>query len=276
MLTENDLRWIVKSVVYGSRRFSDLSPANIFLFRSTYQYRVSQAFDYSLEGVSRSGAKFVLPLKPLTKTWLDRFFSISDGSTGLYPVTRPDFDLIKERHCVNYSVDPGNSDYLYATKDFATFQGQGHRKTRQYLHNLDMRHLLEVTPAVHPEDELEFIDKWAAQRPTATNVRDVMECKEAICRSEELRLNVLFIRMCNLTSGLIVYDLVIPDTILILFSKVLYATRGLTAYMYRHVALLHPKRSLVNLCQDLGLPGLRKRKLGFRPVSRLEKLFVRW
>lgn len=175
-----------------------------------------------------------------------------------------------------------DSDYVYQTQDFVSLSGKANKGKRG-----DRNVLLREYPDIHmrcydggneeiKEDCEKIFDQWCADR----------ECRECFYGCEKtacLRFFDIFDQKYHRIAAsyaqgeplsFAISERISPDTVCYYFQKNARRIRGLTYWLNREMALLHPDARWINLGEDMGLPGLREDKRGLHPFGKREKYFV--
>ncbi|MFB6317275.1 phosphatidylglycerol lysyltransferase domain-containing protein [Saccharicrinis sp. FJH54] len=261
-----------------SSRFSESSLYNLFLFRKTYKYVLSLRWPDSLEGVTRYNQKFVIPLN-LDPDFISSYaHDILNNGFGLYPLSKYQVeDLLKNISEANLKVyqHRDQSDYLYRKEDFLNASGKKYEKQRYYVNKLqrDYNVTFKSLSEINVSDVNACLEIWKKQVDTGY-IMDYHECVEGIDMVLEGLLKGYCIYLNGKLESFIIYDDTLSDMSVALFQKSNHNYQGLTDYCYR-IYCEHDITSIYfNLCQDLGIPGLRKKKLLMHPVAILDKYLV--
>lgn len=273
MLGLNELKEIsdkivadIKAVHVTDQRFvafSDWSAANIYLFRRTYQYVAEDHDDFLVSGKMRDGRSFFLP-RPSIALGL-RKLSPDEASSKLtiYPMAI----ATENGNVTDHSRD--QADYIYDCPTFLTFPGPAFRRERQ-----GMRALVRTHDCVFREtqpNDLGIIDEWLRKKFLSFGDADSIEFREALEYLEALGLDGISAIVDGKLSGVIVFDKSIKGTVIVLFAKTIHRNTYLLHLLYQNLAQRMPPGTKINLCQDLGIHGLRAKKLLLRPSEILPK-----
>ena len=172
------------------------------------------------------------------------------------------------------------SDYLYRTEDFISLSG-GRFRTKRGGYNYITSHYPSLRFERYREsmygDCLYIFDKWC-------DGRSCDDCRYG-CERQIFERYMELYDADRCIMGLaydgdeplsfIACEFIRSDTVSCLFQKNAEKLRGLTYWLNRQTAMLHPEAEYLNLGEDIGLPGLRADKTLLRPCRLLRKYTVR-
>ena len=170
--------------------------------------------------------------------------------------------------------DRDNFDYLYRREDLASLSGRRfHRKKN--LVNLFLRNNACTAKPLLPEyagDALNILETWRQQQTTPG---DYDAAREAIERMEQLQLCGGIFYIDDVPAAYSLGEELSRGTMWVThFEKAVESERYKGIYQYVNQAfggVLPGKYELINREQDLGDPGLRQAKIGYRPVGFVKK-----
>ena len=239
--------------------YSEAWPSNIFLHRSLYRYTFEQCGDVRyLAGIGRDGRDFVIPslLRPVA----EQRDALRRGgcAANLYPVVA---SLAADR------FDRNASDYIYDAAALRTLDGGDFKDFRYFSRAaepmVEIRYLPNTPIArAHVAHVTEI---WLAQRE-GHDPADTLEI-QSLAELERVydSLGILILYSDGEPVGFSVFDTWHSDRVLVLFMKDTRVVAGLSYLMMHLLAERFAERHEINMCQDLGIPGLRKFKLKLRP-----------
>ena len=251
---------------------SEFSFANIYLFRESHRYGLSMLADGLLliTGSDAGEAFFMLPsglpARDVLDGLLERFSFMKNASEA----------QARLLGSMGYGVagDRDNFDYLYSTEELASLSGRKYHKKKNLVnafigsYNYQARPLLEE----YAGDALQVIEEWRKEVETAG---DYASAVEAVERMEELELcgGIYYVdgRPAAYTLG----EEIGRDQFVIHFEKGLREFKGLMQFVVQSFAQILPEKyRFINREQDLGIEGIRKAKMGYRPVGFVKKFRV--
>lgn len=267
---------------------SEFTFANLYLFRETHRYQVSQWQGLALlvargydggaygfppvgEGPVEEGARLLCgyladrdekpEIFPVPEPWVERWF----GSDAW--VATPDRD---------------QADYIYRRDDLARLHGRRYHKRRNRLLKFLREHAEGYEyEEMGPEHETECValaDGWChirCSRERPSTFGETEATKEAIVRRRELGLKGAVIRLGGRVRAFCLGEELNPETFVVHFEKAEPGMEGLAQLVNRDFCL----RSLrdyeyVNREQDLGDDGLRRAKQAYYPAFMGKKFRV--
>ncbi len=250
---------------------SELTFANIYLFRHVHRYRIAQ-LDGDLLLIVGEDAEpfFILPFGLPPRETLDELFE-------RYRVAKCcSLSQAEQLAGMGYRVweDRDNFDYLYRREDLASLSGRKfHRKKN--LVNLFLRNNICTAKPLIPEyveDALRILDAWRQQQETAG---DYDAAREALEKMEQLQLcGGIFYVNDEPAAYSLGEELARGRMWVTHFEKAIDDQRYKGIYQYVNqafVSILPEKYELINREQDLGDPGLRQAKESYRPTGFVEK-----
>jgi hypothetical protein len=191
-------------------------------------------------------------------------------------VAHPEFEIVE---------DPDNYDYLLSVADLVSLAGSRNKHTRELV-NRFLRDYGE-TASFHECDIndsllVERLQTLFQIREAATGVDREDSQKELAAFERSLKsqnhaaLRIFGISVEGQLQALIVYEQISETVGLAHFCKANTAIRGIYQYMWHALGkVLHDEGTkIINIEQDLGLPGLRASKQHLRPVDQLKKYAV--
>lgn len=173
----------------------------------------------------------------------------------------------------DFILDMDSSEYIYKTRALAELPGRALHQKRNHINAFLREHsfeYLDYTPDML-DDCLNVQKQWLAGKELEQDEEtDIIRC--ALENYDRLGLRAAVIKSQGQISAFSIGDMTSPSTALILFEKALPQYNGLFQLINREsAARLFRDTVLINRGEDLGLPGLRKSKLSYKPEYILEK-----
>lgn len=244
--------------------------ANIYLFRETHNYRVTQIGSNCIAILGRDGSEpfFMLPFGLPEKSMLDQLFT--------------------ERHCLKaatesqaqqlsnmgYHVheDRNNFDYLYSREELAKLTGRKFHKKQNLVNAFINNYSYEGKPLLQEyiPHARQVLEMWRNGRD---NPGDYQAAAEALEKAEELQLcgGIYYVagQPAAYTLG---EELMHGKSFVIHFEKAISSYKGIYQFVNKcFAAILPEKYEYINREQDLGDEGLRQAKLSYRPIGFIKK-----
>ena len=261
---------------------SEFTFSNIWLFRHTYDYQVSQFADgkFLLTGTKLGKTFFSAPWGLPPREIFDNLYSEKDFFKNLNAAQAEADTALLEEWGYEVREDRDNWDYLYDSAEMATLDGKKFHKKRNHIHQFHAAYPegfegREMTSSQTDTDAaLELLDQWQSTREDRS---DYLPSKDAIHHRDELELTG---RIWTMHGKTVAFAQGEPTqggkTFTIHFEKADGLTyRGVyQAIFFEWAGLLKDQYPLINREQDLGDPGLRQAKETYRPVGYVRKFQV--
>lgn len=258
-------------------RVSELTFANLYLFRQAHFYRMTRVSDAIVVlGVGYDGGEYFLP--PLGGNAEEALTMLLSAGFVLYGADEPFVDsYLRDRQGIEFFEDRDSFDYLYTRTELATLSGNRFHKKKNRVNYFTKRHdfAIDMFSDSYREGALELLHDWG-------NVRSVMESRsfeqelaataEAIERADDLGLAGVVVTVEGRVRAFALGEILNATTSVCHFEKADPFLDGL----YQVVDQAFNQRcftecTFVNREQDLGEASLRKSKLSYHPVELVKK-----
>lgn len=298
-----DLEYLSQNLNTSGLLGSDSALGNVILLENRYSiesfFKHNILFRYYNYSSSINGFAFPLSTGVINDSLLEQYFSeitksSKDSSINLCLFSQnqktifDSFLLSKHpNYYVNWNTDSADSDYIYLQKNLSDLPGQKYQKKRNHIShflrqykniNFVFFNKVSFSPALQ-KDFLTVEKKWLYEHENSSDISILLSEEKTI----ELSLNN--ISTLNLFGGIlyiqdnpiaITLASKISDEVLdIHFEKCLNlpASYGGYAFINNQFAKCFPNFTYINREEDLGLEGLRKAKLSYKPDIILQKFF---
>lgn len=258
--------------------FSESSLYNLFLFRKTYKYVLSSRWPDCLEGTTRYNQKFVISLNDdpnFIRLYSKDIFSHGFGLQPLNKDQTEEIILDNSDKVLKAFQHRDQSDYIYSRTEFLQASGKKYQKHRYHINKTQRNY--NVLPELISESNVTGVRQclyfWKKQFNLGFEM-DYSECLEGIDMVLEGILKGYCIFLNGKVESFIIYDDSLLDMSVALFQKTNHNFQGLTDYCYKVYCENDTTSTYFNLCQDLGIPGLRRKKLMMHPITILDKYLV--
>ena len=282
-----DEDWINSCIAVSGTMASDASFANIYLLRNKYSTKISRYKDFIIRKYSGKGARcgYTFPLgkgdvaKALAEIEKDakecgerlQFAFVTEEQKEVLENAMP------ARFC--YSSDAGDSDYIYLRSELASLSGKAFHKKKNHFSKFvrtypDYKYY-EIG-ACNIYDAQKVADAWYyehLQDEDASQLAEYKAIKEALENFEELGLigGIIYVNdsPCAMTIASKIYE----NTVDVHFEKAVgeYALNGGYAAINKLFSEKLDGVTWLNREEDIGIEGLRKAKLSYRPKIMLKK-----
>lgn len=253
---------------------SEFTFSNLYLFRSTYGYRLSRVSEDVLlvEGSKQGKSFFYAPLE-LPPDGILR--EMMDRKDYLKNLSERQIALHGDRlRAMGYEIveDRDNFDYVYERKDLAELVGKTYHKKRNLVNAFTNSYSCVSSRLDHENlgDALEVLKEWADIKGEHG---DFDASKEALERHEWLGMQGCVYYVEGQPVGWCLGEPVAAGSMFAVhFEKGIDRYKGVYQFINQSFAKELPEEyRLVNREQDLGDEGLRQAKLTYRPSGFVKK-----
>lgn len=261
-------------------RVSELTFANLYLFREAHAYRLTLVEDSPVVlGQGYGGGEYFLP--PLGGDVAGALRVLLDGGVTLYGAD----DSFADRYLAGAGViveeDRDAFDYLHLRQELAELPGNRFHKKKNRVNYFTARHScsVEVYGAVHREGCLALLREWRRVRDDVDSPSLGLETRaaaEALTLAEALGLRGVVVLVEGRVAAFALGERLNRDTAVCHFEKSDPFMEGVSQLVDREFSrLLFTDCTYLNREQDLGEPGLRAAKLSYHPVELVKKYRAR-
>lgn len=288
MLQFNDLgladrEWLSPMLSATGRMGSEYAFGTLFLWRDTFFAKVCPAghctfFSY--------GEKYHTYKSPVSN---DNFIEIMQALLAdakerqipfrMWGATQEEVKLLETAFPgrFRFEADRNNADYIYKAEDLISLSGRKFHGKRNHIAQFDRSYdwSYEDLSPENLEDCRTVARLWNEEHEQAGNDGETLAMARALEHFESLRLDGGMIRIEGKPVAFTVGEEINPKTYLIHFEKALDGYEGLYAAINHEYA----KRNLgsyeyINREEDMGIEGLRRAKLSYKPAFLLDKYYV--
>lgn len=282
-----DEDWINSCIAVSGTMASDASFANIYLLRNKYSTKISRYKDFIIRKYSgkdaRCGYTFPLGKGDVAKALAEIEKDAKECGERLQFafVTEEQKEVLENampaRFC--YSSDAGDSDYIYLRSELASLSGKAFHKKKNHFSKFvrtypDYKYY-EIG-ACNIYDAQKVADAWYyehLQDEDASQLAEYKAIKEALENFEELGLIGGIIYVNDSPCAMTIASKINENTVDVHFEKAVgeYALNGGYAAINKLFSEKLDGVTWLNREEDIGIEGLRKAKLSYRPKIMLKK-----
>jgi len=251
---------------------SELTFANIYLFRKTHNYRISQLGNelFIITGRDNEELFFILPFGLPDKTVMKELFSKYEV---MKCVSQSQAETLSALDYFIYE-DRDNFDYLYSRADMVNLTGRKFHKKKNLLNMFIKNNEYQAKPLLeeYRDDALQILEQWnAGHNPPS----DYLAAKEALEQMWPLQLcGGIFYIDAEPAAYCLGEELAHGNSFVIHFEKAVIKQEFKGIYQFINQAfasILPDKYQTINREQDLGDPGLRQAKESYHPIDFVKK-----
>ena len=256
---------------------SDYTFANIYLFHNISHYQVlTKDCGTFISAYNRQGQNYIMPLDTPQTCSPDTLKRLLNGSNFFFPIAEEWLPFFSANDfCV--SSDDSESDYIYLTKNMASFAGKQYTRHRNHLNQFaGAYHPLDIPlGADNLHDAMTVLQRWQEESITQAGKTDFAVCGEALQKFQELALWGTLYYIENKPAGFIIGEALNVDMFCLHFAKASKTYHGIYEFMFNDTAIkLQPQYRYLNLEEDMGNKNLRKTKSSYGPEQILKKYRV--
>jgi uncharacterized protein len=254
---------------------SEFTFANIYLFRRTHNYRISQLADGLIIIAGRDGIEpffmlpFGLPGSDILSDLFERYHVVK-------AVSGPQAEKLAAMG-YHVSEDRDNFDYLYSREDLTNLTGRKFHKKKNLLNMFIRKNECQARPLLeeYRDDAMQILERWDCQH---SGPNDSAAAKEALEKMWPLQLcGGIFYIEGQPAAYCLGEELALGASFVIHFEKAVLAEqlKGLYQFINQAFASILPEKyETVNREQDLGDPGMRQSKESYHPIGFVKKYRV--
>ena len=167
-------------------------------------------------------------------------------------------------------------DYVYLSKDLAELEGSAYAKIRNRLNkfNKNNEYSVEKISEENLKEVQEFLKRWCLWKDCESDSLLENEKKAinySISNFFYLKLSGILIRINNAVESIAVFEEMNPITAVVHYEKGSPDYDGIYKSINKETArLLQNNYKLINREPDMGIPGLRRAKLSYKPYNMVE------
>jgi len=268
---------------------TDASFADIYCWREKYAYQISVSDGFCfIKGEDREpeGTLYFYHYPRGVgdvKAALEKIFADAEalGNTLIISsITEREAQEVMKLYPDKFTLfsDRDNSDYIYLTESLASLSGKKYHSKRNFIHRFTTLYpdwQVETVTKGNADECIELCKEWCAEDPDYENADDEIHAvSEAVSAFDEAEMFGLFLKV---NGKAIAFSLGSPrneEVFVTLFEKCLRTYPEGYAVINNEMAKALTRYKYVNREEDLGIEGLRKAKLSYRPAFLLDKYYV--
>lgn len=170
-------------------------------------------------------------------------------------------------------ADEDNAEYVYDGEKLRTLSGKKMHNKKNHYNKFVKNNIYEIKPIRKSMDAaLEMNRRWLKEKGTPDTDAEYRGVQELFAHEDQLPFTGSAVFLDGRCEAFTISEDVANDGVIVHVEKANDAINGLFTFINsENQKINHPKALKVNREQDLGIPGLRKAKLSWRPIEMIEK-----
>lgn len=273
-------------------QISELNFTNIFMWRNSYKFRFGVVGELlCLISVPDNAEPFAfVPIGEYTEKGIiqafeqiKEYFRSKGWRLGFKKVTEDEVGILKKfigDEAADITFDRDSSDYVYLTGDLISLTGKKYHGKKNHINSFKKQYEYEYVRLSEDllDECIRINEEWCERR--SCELHKGLYC-EKLANNEVLRnFNTLsyegaLIKVNGRFEAYTVGELLNENTAVIHIEKANDDIRGLYTFINQQFCENNWKNVMyINREQDLGLEGLRKAKLSYKPVRLVNKYSI--
>ena len=256
---------------------SDYTFANVYLFRKVSHYEfLKKDCGVFISASNRQGQNYIMPLADLRVCCLDMLKGLLTADNFFFPIPEEWLPYFPgNEFCATH--DDSESDYIYLTKNMASFAGKTYHRHRNHLNQFFGLYRPEGRPIskANLPDAVAVLQQWQKESGNDEGKTDFALCQEALMQFEALALWGTIYYIADEPSGFIIGEALNSEMLCLHFAKGSKKYHGIYEFMFNDTAIkLQDQYPYLNLEEDMGNANLRRTKKSYGPERILKKYRV--
>jgi uncharacterized protein len=256
---------------------SDYTFANVYLFRNVSRYQILTRDCASfISACNRQGQNYIMPLASPENCSPDTLRDLLNRDNFFFPIPEKLLPFFPEKE-FRISFDEGESDYIYLSRNLATFAGKTYTRHRNHLNQFRnvYQPVAQILGREHLSDAMSVLQSWQAESIALPAKTDFAICAEALENFSALALWGTIYYIAEKPAGMIIGEPLNRSMFCLHFAKASRQYHGIYEFMFNDTAKkLQARYPYLNLEEDMGNKNLRKTKSSYGPERILKKYRV--
>ena len=298
-----DFKYLSTSLETSGLSGSDASVANMFLLQEKYNTELkiqnNILIRYYHGEENRTGYAFPIQIKTDSPLWLKTALEIifedareQNRTVSFCLITQEQKSLLDRclekyfpGHRVSWKTNRNDCDYLYIRENLAELTGSPYQKKRNHISRFNRIYGNNWQFKLYPQNDIAQDILTVAQKWYEEKEGDLIEALRL--EHESIKLALDNTEMLGLTGGVLYINEepaamtlaapISPDVLDVIYEKSVasHEKNGAYAVINQQFAKKGPQCLYYNREEDMGVEGLRKAKLSYKPYMILEKFYGR-
>lgn len=210
---------------------------------------------------------------------MKQFAHDSDYPVQIIDAERWLLDKLEEQGIPFHSKeDRDNSEYLYSGDKLRTLSGKKMHSKKNHYNHFVKNQSFEVRPlAGNTKAALCMARRWLEEKRTDYTIGELIGIELTFQQMQILPVKGITVFVDGVCQAFTISEEITPDTVLVHVEKANDSVPGLFVFVNsENIKVNHPQAEIVNREQDLGIEGLRKAKLSWKPLGMVDKFIVQF
>lgn len=262
----------------------DVAFGTNFVWRSMYNIKICRFGGFVLKtfGIDQGKVRYAFPVG--TGDLKEAFAAMLAHAeeNGLKPVfggvTKEQMEWIEEQYPGQFTFRESRDyfEYIYLSEDLAELRGRKYHGKRNHISKFKntYQYSFELIDDSNKKDALYVSKLWCEQNVLGDNnglSHEVCAIRESFRYFDELGFKGAIIKIDGKPVAMTAGERVCDDVFVVHFEKALPGYDGLYAAINHFFAKELTQYKYINREEDLGIEGLRKAKLSYKPAILLEE-----
>jgi len=232
----------------------------------------------------RNELKFRPPVGKYDTDLFRQVFKLAKREGDIYPLSLIDTQsrdcLSKDYPKLEFTPHRDYFDYVYLASDLAELPGTSYGKIRNRLNKFrrNYAYTTEKITEINMDEVRAFLKRWCLWKDCKSDPLLENERKAIIYSNDnffELGLSGIAIRIDGEIEAISVYEKMTPNTVVVHYEKGTPSYDGIYKAINTETAkIIQKEYKFINREPDMGLPGLRKAKMSYRPHHMVEVFHI--
>lgn len=180
----------------------------------------------------------------------------------------------------SFSKKRDNAEYIYDIKNLAQLSGKKYHQKRNHISKFSKLYNWKYIPCIKNVECMDFFEKWFkiySKDEEKFNKQEYLAIKKALENFQALKLSGGAIEVGGEIIACTIGEKINKDVLLVHFEKALPEFKGAYSVINNEFCKSEAENfRLINREEDMGIPGLRKSKLSYKPMFLLNKYTAVW
>lgn len=185
-----------------------------------------------------------------------------------------------EQHKVPFQAeeDRDNSEYLYEGEKLRNLSGKKLHSKRNHYNNFTKNQNYEIRPLEgNTKAALCLAKRWLEGKESDYTVGELAGIESTFQHMDVLPIKGITVFVDGVCQAFTICEDTTDKSVLVHVEKAGDGISGLFTFVNsENLKINHPHAEIINREQDLGIEGLRKAKLSWRPISMIDKYIVKY